>query len=130
MAAFPKLVHPSDGNARTPMPSLETILLTLLLTATVGPLFLVGVYALASYFELRIAAALLDATACALTWQWLIGGWVNLAGGLALAGGGVWLALHDGPLAPRVVGLIVLVPGGLWRAWRGASILGERHRTP
>ncbi len=110
------------------MPGLDTILLALVLTAAVGPLVLVGVCAIAAYFDLGIAGWLLDVTVRALAWQWQIGGWVNLAGGLALAAMGVWFAVHDGSLPQRIGGCLLLVLFGLWRAWRGGSIVWGRDR--
>lgn len=107
---------------------MDTILLTLLLTAAIGPLALVGIYTIATYFDLDIASRLLDATAWALTLQWQIGGWINLAGGLALAGLGLWVSVHEGSPAQRIGSFVVLVMGGLWRAWRGGSIIWGPHR--
>ncbi len=109
------------------MTNLEAIIAMLLITATVGPLLLLGVFVIADHFDLRLAPWLLDTTARALTLQWQVGGWVNLAAGLALAGLGVWFAVHDAPLPHRIGGFLILVAGGLWRAWRGSTIIRGRN---
>lgn len=91
-----------------------------LIAAAVLPLLLLAVYALASYCGLSIADRLLDATVATLTVGWVIGCIVNIVGGLALVGLGIWAAIvFPAPLVRFAMAL--LVPFGLWRLWRGVT---------
>lgn len=94
-----------------------------LLLATVSPLALLALYVAADHFGLGIADRLLDLTARVMTLQWLVGAWVNIIGGLVLAGVGVWIALRADASSTTIGSLIFLVLGGGWRFWRGISIL-------
>jgi len=104
------------------MNTLIDILPYLLIGIAVAPLLLLGVYALASYFELRIADHILALTARLLTLQWFSGGVLNAVGGLALAALGVWAVLHFQPVLHRLLAAL-LVPFGLWRTCLGVSVL-------
>jgi hypothetical protein len=76
------------------------------------------------------ADRILDWTLCSLTLQWTVGGLVNLAGGLAIVALGVWVILRPGAGWQGVAG-VVLVLVGLWRGWRGATVLaGLGGRRP
>jgi len=94
------------------------------------PLLLLGLYLLADRLGLKAAGRILDWTVRGLALQWIAGGLVNLAGGLALAALGAWAVLRPDPLWQRLAGA-ALAPLGLWRAWAGAAVLaGLSRRRP
>lgn len=107
---------------------LVEILAWFLIALVVTPLLLLGLYAVASYFELKVADRILGLAARLLMLQWFSGGLLNVVGGLALAALGVWAVLHLDPLVHRLV-CALLVPFGLWRAYRGAAVLREFSKT-
>lgn len=94
----------------------------LLIGIAVAPLLLLGLYVLADRLGLKVADRMLSLTARLLQWQWLSGGVVNIVGGLLIAALGIWAALSLEPSWHRLAGLL-LVPFGLWRAFRGAAVL-------
>ncbi|MBS0428640.1 MAG: hypothetical protein JSR41_15290 [Proteobacteria bacterium] len=97
--------------------------------AALLPLLLLGLYVLADRLGVKGADRILDWTVRGLALQWTVGGLVNLGGGLAIAALGVWVVLRVGATWQSVAG-IALVLVGLWRGWRGASVLaglGGRH---
>ncbi|WP_398498867.1 hypothetical protein [Variovorax sp.] len=94
----------------------------LLISIAVAPLLLLGLYVLADRLGLKVADRMLSLTARLLQWQWLSGGVVNIVGGLLIAALGVWGALSLEPSWHRLAGLL-LVPFGLWRAFRGVAVL-------
>ncbi|WP_431510045.1 hypothetical protein [Variovorax sp. DAIF25] len=94
----------------------------LLIGIAVAPLLLLGLYVLADRLGLKVADRMLSLTARLLQWQWLSGGVVNIVGGLFIAALGVWAALSLEPSWHRLAGLL-LVPFGLWRAFRGVAVL-------
>lgn len=77
--------------------TLASLLAFLLIGVAVAPLLLLGLYAVASYFELKVADRILDATLRFLKLQWFSGGLPNLAGGLVIAALGIWMAMQAGP---------------------------------
>ncbi|WP_034160552.1 hypothetical protein [Sphingomonas sp. ERG5] len=99
-----------------------TIMAFILLGLAVVPLLLVGLGALASYFDLRIALPILAVATRLVTLQWIGGGVVNVLAGLALAALGVWAVLHFDPPLHRVLGA-ALVPFGLWRVHMAIALL-------
>jgi len=110
------------------MGTLISLLAYFLIAIAVAPLLLLCLYLLASHFQLRLAERILDAAMQLLKLQWLSGGLLNIVGGLALGALGVWMILHFEPLPQRLLGAL-LVPFGLWRAFRGAALLGVFSRT-
>lgn len=94
----------------------------LLIGIAVAPLLLLGLYVLADRLGLKVADRMLSLTARLLQWQWLSGGVVNIVGGLLIAALGIWAALSLEPSWHRLAGLL-LVPFGLWRAFRGVAVL-------
>ncbi|MGH6616475.1 hypothetical protein [Sphingomonas sp.] len=103
-----------------------TVMAFILIGLAVVPLLLVGLGALASYFDLRIAGPILAVAVRLVTLQWISGGVVNVVAGLALAALGIWAVLHFDPPLHRILGA-ALVPFGLWRIFRGVAVL--RHWT-
>lgn len=110
------------------MDMLIDILLLLLIGIAVVPLLLVGLLALASYFELKVADRLLGLLGGLMTLQWLTGGVLNVVGGLAIAALGVWAVLRHEPLWQQLAAAL-LVPFGLWRVYLGAGVLGAIFRA-
>jgi hypothetical protein len=110
------------------MDTLINFLAFLLIAIAVAPLLLLGLYALASHFNLKIADTMLGWAAGLLKLQWFSGGLVNLLGGLALCALGIWMALHFGQTLRALLGVPVVVLG-LWRAWRGATLLKHMLKT-
>lgn len=106
------------------MDTLIDILAFLLIGIAVTPLLLLGLYALANLLGLAVADRILYVAMRLLQFQWLSGSVVNIAGGLAIGALGVWVVLHFEPLLHRLAGAL-LVPFGLWRAFRGAVLLKE-----
>lgn len=104
------------------MDFLIEVLVWLLIGIAVGPLLLLGIYAIASYFGLGIADRILALTARFLALQWFSGGVLNAVGGIALAALGVWAVLHFEPLLHRLLAAL-LVPFGLWRTYLGVAVL-------
>ena len=100
---------------------MESLVLFSLIGIAVGPLMLLGLYALADYLELKIASRILAAMMGLLKFQWLVGSWLNILGGLAISALGAWLVWHSIAL-PQKLGGALLVPFGLWRAYRGAVL--------
>lgn len=94
----------------------------LLIGIAVAPLLLLGLYVLADRLGLKVADRMLSLTVRLLQWQWLSGGVVNIVGGLLIAALGIWAALSLEPSWHRLAGLL-LVPFGLWRAFRGVAVL-------
>ncbi|QEI07438.1 DUF4175 domain-containing protein [Pigmentiphaga aceris] len=101
---------------------LPDLLLFLLIGIAVAPLLLLGLYVVTDYFKLAIADRILDLIGHLLKLQWLTGSVVNIVGGIALAALGVWSMFHFDPQWQRWLG-VLLVPFGLWRAWRGLALL-------
>lgn len=93
----------------------------LLIGIAVAPLLLLGLYVLADRLGLKVADRMLSLTARLLQVQWLSGGVVNIVGGLLIAALGIWAALSLEPSWHRLAGLL-LVPFGLWRAYRGVAV--------
>lgn len=77
--------------------TLASLLAFLWIGVAVAPLLLLGLYAVASYFELKVADRILDATLRFLKLQRFSGGLPNLAGGLVIAALGIWMAMQAGP---------------------------------
>jgi len=94
----------------------------LLIGIAVAPLLLLGLHVLADRLGLKVADRMLSLTARLLQWQWLSGGVVNIVGGLFIAALGVWGALSLAPPLHRLASAL-LVPFGLWRAFRGVAVL-------
>ncbi|WP_208508464.1 hypothetical protein [Variovorax paradoxus] len=94
----------------------------LLIGIAVAPLLLLGLHVLADRLGLKVADRMLSLTVRLLQWQWLSGGVVNIVGGLLIAALGIWAALSLEPSWHRLAGLL-LVPFGLWRAFRGVAVL-------
>ena len=86
----------------------------------VAPLLLLGVYALANAVGIRSADRLLGPLIGLVQVQWGVAALVNLGGGLALAGLGLWTLAQPGTLA--LAGL-ALIPFGLWRCWIGIGLI-------
>jgi len=104
----------------TRMSELLTVGVGLLIVITIGPLVLLLFFRLiGDRLGSGVERRLLDATVGLLTLQWLTGGWINMIGGTALATLGVWTVFHDVQTVHKVVALVILLPGGLWRAWHG-----------
>lgn len=108
--------------------------IAILLLVTIAPLLFLGMFVLADGLNLRIAERILDWTMAALAIQWRLGSVINVAGGAALAAGGVWCALsldHQ----TRWIAAIVLVPVGFWRirrgvgAWTVSTSIADELRT-
>lgn len=112
------------------MDLLLTITACALILIACAPLLLLGLYLLADALGFSKAAErLLDACSTFLTLQGYTGGLVNLLGGLALAGLGVWGISHAAGLMVFLPAL--LIPFGLWRSWLGIRVLKDmRQRSP
>lgn len=110
------------------MDTLLSVFSFLLIGIAVAPLLMLGLYVLASYFELKGAERVLDATFQLLKLQWFSGGLLNIVGGLAIGALGVWMVVHFDPLLQRALG-VLMVAFGLWRAARGVALLGAFSRT-
>jgi hypothetical protein len=97
-----------------------------------GPLLLLGLYVLADYFVWPIAGCILRIVAVALTLQFVAGALVNIALGVAVTGLAVW-AVQNFASAWRFPGAAAVMILGIWRAWRGLTILRggyEEYRRP
>ena len=104
------------------MDLLLTITACALIAIACAPLLLLGLYLLADALGFsKVAERLLDACSAFLTLQGYTGGIINLVGGLALAGLGVWGISHATGLMFLLPAL--LIPFGLWRSWRGLCVL-------
>ncbi|MDP9990054.1 putative membrane protein [Variovorax boronicumulans] len=110
------------------MDSLIDVFVWLLIGIAIGPLLLLGLYAIASYFGLGIADRILALTGRFLALQWFSGGVLNAVGGIALAALGVWAVLHFDPLLHRLLAAL-LVPFGLWRTYLGVAVLRAISKT-
>ena len=106
------------------MDLLLTITACALILIACAPLLLLGLYLLADALGFSKAAErLLDACSTFLTLQGYTGGIVNLLGGLALCGLGVWGINHAAGL--MVLPPAPLIPFGLWRSWLGIRVLRD-----
>lgn len=110
------------------MDTLIGILSFLLIGIAVAPLLMLGLYVLGSYFGLKGAERVLDATFQLLKLQWFSGGLLTTVGGLAIGAMGVWMIVHFDPLLQRATGGL-MVAFGLWRAARGLTVLGAFSGT-
>lgn len=101
-----------------------SVLAYFLIGVVFAPLLLLGLYAVCSYFNLKIADRILSLVVQFLTVELAIGGVVNLVGGLAISALGIWsvLYLDSAPHLFRFLA-VLLVPFGLWRAIRGGVAL-------
>ncbi|MGY4397708.1 putative membrane protein [Sphingomonas sp. UYAg733] len=99
-----------------------TVVAFTLIGLAVVPLLLVGLTALACYFELGVADHILSVTVRALKFQWISGSVLNIVAGLAVAALGIWAILHFDPLAYRLLAAL-LVPFGLWRTFSAVALL-------
>ena len=98
-----------------------------LIVIACAPLLLLGLYLLADALGFsKVAERLLDACSAFLTLQGYTGGIVNLLGGLALAGLGIWGIGHSAGLMVLLPAL--LIPFGLWRSWLGIRVLRDIHQ--
>jgi hypothetical protein len=110
------------------MDLLLTITACSLIAIACAPLLLLGLYLLADALGFStVAERLLDACSAFLTLQGYTGGIVNLLGGLALCGLGVWGIGHAAGLMLLLPAL--LIPFGLWRSWLGLCVLKSMHET-
>lgn len=106
------------------MDLLLTIAACALIAIACAPLLLLGLYLLADTLGLsKTAERLLDACSAFLTLQGYTGGIVNLLGGLALCGLGIWGIGHSTNLMLLLPAL--LIPFGLWRSWLGIRVLRD-----
>lgn len=97
------------------------VMVGLVIAAMVVPLLLLLLYALADALNLSFASRILDVAYRALMFEFAIGTIVNVVGGLAIVGLGIW----GGFAAPRLLYqmlALVIVPYGAWRVWRGVAI--------
>jgi len=101
---------------------LSDFLLYALIVVAVAPIALVGILALAHYFEWQAFDRILEATRLALTTQWRVGGLVNTLLGLALLAAAIWLAWRSHTISSWV-GVATMLLIGLWRLTRGVSVL-------
>ena len=104
------------------MDTFVELLTFLLIAIAVAPLLLLALYVLADRLGFRFADRLLASTVWLLTLQWITGGVVNIVFGLAIVALGVWAVLHAWPAWHGLLACL-LVPFGLWRTWRGITVL-------
>lgn len=120
-----------------PLKPLIITALYVLVAIAILPLVVLGLYVIADRLGLRrLSNGLLDLCGALLSAQWLTGGIVNLLGGLAICGLGLWALNHLWHEAVSGAGVSVidalgpvLVPFGLWRVWRGVSVLAAMRKT-
>lgn len=100
------------------------VLVYFLIGVVFAPLLLLGLYAVCSYFNVKIADRILSLVFRFLTVELAVGGVLNLVGGLAISALGIWSALYleSAPHLFRFLA-VLLVPFGLWRAFRGGLAL-------
>ena len=94
--------------------------IAILLLVTIAPLLFLGMFVLADGLNLRIAERILDWTIAVLAVQCRLGSVINVAGGVALAAGGVWCVLSFDHQT-RWIAAMVLVPVGFWCIRRGVG---------
>jgi hypothetical protein len=97
----------------------------LLIALAAGPLLLLGLALLCNALGWTIGDRLLSAMVHLLSLQWRVGAIINVIVGVALAGLGLWMTWHMHALVPRLAGGLLLIPFGLWRAYRGAALYIE-----
>lgn len=97
------------------------IVAAIAIAAIVVPLLLLLLYALADALKLPFAGRILDIAYRALMVEFAVGTVVNVLGGLAIIGLGIWGGIAFPKLLYRILSLI-LVPYGAWRMWRGIAI--------
>ena len=94
----------------------------LLIALAVGPLLLLAVAVTCNALGWTLGDRLLSATVHLLSLQWRVGAILNVIVGVGLVGLGLWMAWHVHALVPRMAAALLLIPFGLWRAWRGVGI--------
>ena len=99
-----------------------------LVAIAVAPLLILLAYVIADSLRLKVAERILVAAERVTILQWLVGSLVNLVGGLALIGVGLWVVIHVPAVAAKVGGALALLLG-LWRAWIGACVLRETRKA-
>lgn len=106
------------------------ILLLVLIAAAVIPLAALGAFAIADRLGWTVAGRLLDLTSGLLRVQWVIGAVISVVIGVALIAVGAWLLFTSLAWEARIAG-VPLMAFGLWRIWRGASVLrsGKNRST-
>jgi ethanolamine transporter EutH len=98
-----------------------TIFSFMLMAVVTLPFLFLGALLLATYVDWPIADRLLDGVALSLKSLLIVGSLINFVGGLALIALGIWLPAHAPTLTHWLIGLLVVVPLGLWRSWRGLT---------
>ncbi|WP_420139930.1 hypothetical protein [Sphingomonas sp.] len=104
------------------MPTASSILVHTLVALAVGPLLLVGILFLLTYFNLPTPMILIDAIYRTMLVQSTTGALVNVVLGMAAVAGAVWLPIHD-PSGLHLILAPLLFLFGLWRLWRGVTVL-------
>ena len=106
------------------------ILLFVLIAAAVLPLVALGVVVIADRLGWAASGRLLDLASRLAQVQWVIGGVLSVVVGAALIAVGAWLLFASFAWEARLA-VVLLVPFGLWRIWRGVSVLrsGEDRST-
>jgi len=109
------------------MSELLTVGVGLLIVIAIGLLvLLLFLWVIRDRLSSGVERRMLDATVRLLTLQWLTGSWINMTGGTALATLGFWTVFHDAQMVHKVVAVVILLPGGLWRAWHGFVLARAR----
>lgn len=104
------------------MKDLLVVALYALIAIAVLPLVVLALYVCADKLGFaKLADTLLDACGVLLSVQGFTGGVVNLLGGLAICGLGIWAMSHFSP--KEILPAVVLIPFGLWRSWQGFGVL-------
>ena len=110
------------------MSELLAIGCALLIVIAIGPLvLLLCLWLVGDRLGRGVASRLLDAAGGAVDVAMVGRKLVNMIGGTALAALGVSMAFHDAQMTHKAAALLILVPGGLWRAWCGFVIFRSRN---
>lgn len=97
------------------------IIAALALAAIFVSLLLLLLYTLADKLQLPFASRILDVAYRAMMVEFAVGTLVNVVGGLAIIGLGIWGGFALPKLLYRLLALVI-VPYGAWRVWRGIAI--------
>lgn len=104
------------------MKQLINISLYFLMAVALGPLLLLGLYVAADRFRLSGAERILNILLSAFVMQAVTGALVNILGGLALFGLGIW-GLSRPSDGLMKWGAALLLPFGLQRFYKGLALL-------
>jgi uncharacterized membrane protein required for colicin V production len=108
--------------------TIVTILGAALIVAVVLPLLLMLLFVIADALGLSFADRILGVAVHALIVEFAIGSVVNVLGGLTIVALAIWGSWHflDTMFWPL---LLLLIPVGLWRVWKGVAIWMPAERT-